>query len=72
MQVYRGMDVGTAKPGPAERARVRHHMLDLVGPEERFDVQRYLRELEPVAADLERRGARALVRGRHGLLPQGA
>jgi tRNA dimethylallyltransferase len=66
MQVYRGMDVGTAKPSPAERARVRHHMLDLVGPEERFDVQRYLRELEPVLADLERRGARALFVGGTG------
>jgi tRNA dimethylallyltransferase len=66
MQVYRGMDVGTAKPGAAERARARHHMLDLVGPEERFDVQRYLRELEPVTADLERRGARALFVGGTG------
>jgi len=66
MQVYRRMDVGTAKPSAAERARVRHHMLDLVGPEERFDVQRYLRELEPVAAELERRGARALFVGGTG------
>jgi tRNA dimethylallyltransferase len=66
MQVYRGMDVGTAKPSAAERVRVRHHMLDLAGPEERFDVQRYLRELEPVAADLERRGARALFVGGTG------
>ena len=66
MQVYRGMDIGTAKPTPAERARVRHHMLDLAGPEERFDVQRYLRELEPVTADLARRGARALFVGGTG------
>jgi len=66
MQVYRGMDIGTAKPTPAERARVRHHMLDLAGPEERFDVQRYLRELEPVKADLARRGARALFVGGTG------
>ena len=66
MQVYRGLDIGTAKPSAAERARVRHHMLDLAGPEERFDVQRYLREFEPVAADLERRGARALFVGGTG------
>lgn len=66
MQVYRGMDVGTAKPTSAERARVRHHMLDLVGPEERFDVQRYLAELAPVAADLARRGVRALFVGGTG------
>jgi len=66
MQVYRGMDIGTAKPSRAEQARVRHHMLDLAGPEERFDVQRYLRELEPVRADLEHRGARALFVGGTG------
>ena len=66
MQVYRGMDVGTAKPTPEERARVAHHMLDLAGPEERFDVQRYLRELEPVAAELERRGRPALFVGGTG------
>jgi tRNA dimethylallyltransferase len=41
-------------------------MLDLVGPEERFDVRRYLRELEPVTVDLERRGARALFVGGTG------
>jgi tRNA dimethylallyltransferase len=66
MQVYRGLDIGTAKPSATERARVRHHMLDLAGPEERFDVQRYVRELEPVAAELERRGARALFVGGTG------
>ncbi len=66
MQVYRGLDVGTAKPSADERARVRHHMLDLVGPEERFDVQRYLAELAPVAAELERRGVRALFVGGTG------
>lgn len=66
MQVYRGLDIGTAKPSAAERARVPHHMLDLVGPEERFDVQRYLAELGPVAADLARRGARALFVGGTG------
>ena len=66
MQVYRGMDVGTAKPAPAERARVRHHMLDLVGPEERYDVQRYLADLAPVVDDLRARGARVLFTGGTG------
>jgi tRNA dimethylallyltransferase len=42
MLVYRGLDIGTAKPSPAERAAVPHHLIDLVGPEERFDVQRFL------------------------------
>ena len=36
LQVYRGLDVGTAKPTPAERARIPHHLLDLRGPTEPF------------------------------------
>ncbi|UCG38172.1 MAG: tRNA (adenosine(37)-N6)-dimethylallyltransferase MiaA [bacterium] len=42
MQVYRGMDVGTAKAGPAEGRRVRHHLLDLCDPDEPFSVGRYI------------------------------
>src|SRR5690606_27443863 len=38
MQVYRGMDIGTAKPTPAERAEVRHHLLDLLDPHEEASV----------------------------------
>lgn len=41
MAVYRRMDIGTAKPGPAERARVTHHLIDLVEPSESFDTHRY-------------------------------
>ncbi len=42
MLVYRGMDVGTAKPTTEERARVPHHLVDVVDPPERYDVQRFL------------------------------
>ncbi|MCL4160139.1 UNVERIFIED_CONTAM: hypothetical protein GTU68_054817, partial [Idotea baltica] len=63
MQVYVGMDIGTAKPTIAERAGVPHHMLDLVTPDVRYDVQRFLRELGPVLADIESRGKRALFVG---------
>jgi tRNA dimethylallyltransferase len=63
MQVYRGMDVGTAKPGADDRARVPHHMLDLVAPDERYDVQRFLADLAPVLAELEAHGARTLLVG---------
>ena len=42
MQVYRGMDVGTAKPSPAERAEVRHHLIDIAEPNERFTVARFI------------------------------
>ena len=63
MQVYRGMDVGTAKPDLGERARVPHHMLDLVGPSERYDVARYLADLEPVLEQLIATGRRVLFVG---------
>ncbi|HIG10867.1 MAG: tRNA (adenosine(37)-N6)-dimethylallyltransferase MiaA [bacterium] len=63
MQVYRGMDIGTAKATAEERALVPHHMLDIVGPNERFDVQRFLGALAPVLEDLDRRGVRALFVG---------
>ncbi|MBL8857659.1 MAG: tRNA (adenosine(37)-N6)-dimethylallyltransferase MiaA [Planctomycetes bacterium] len=66
MQVYRGMDIGTAKPTAAERARVRHHMLDLVTPDERYDVQRFLRDLAPVLDDLRARGVAPLFVGGTG------
>ncbi len=63
MLVYRGMDVGTAKPGSAEQARVPHHLMDLVEPSERFSVQHWLAEAEAAVADVRARGRRALVVG---------
>lgn len=66
MQVYRGMDVGTAKASADERARVPHHMLDLVPPSERYDVRRYLDDLRPIVDDLRARRARVLFVGGTG------
>jgi tRNA dimethylallyltransferase len=66
-QVYRRMDVGTAKPTPEERRLVPHHMLDVADPTERYDVARYQREARAVLADLGRRGLRAIVVGGTGL-----
>ncbi len=63
MTVYRGMDVGTAKPGAEERARVPHHALDLVDPPERFDATRYLAEAERAVAGIRERGRQALFVG---------
>ena len=40
-QVYRGMDIGTAKPSPAERAKVRHHLVDVLDPHERYSAGRF-------------------------------
>jgi tRNA dimethylallyltransferase len=66
-QVYRGLDIGSAKPTAAERAAVPHHLLDVVAPDEAFDCARY-RELARAAIDdIEARGRRALVVGGTGL-----
>ena len=56
MAVYRRMAVGTAKPTPAERARVRHHLLDLVEPHEAFSTGRYVEAAEAALADVTSRG----------------
>lgn len=66
MQVYRGLDVGTAKPSAAERAAVPHHMIDLVDPRESYDVVRFLADLARVMADMRERGARPLFVGGTG------
>ena len=66
MQVYRGMDVGTAKPTPEDRARVRHHLIDIVAPSERYDAKRYLGDLDLVLEDLRRREQPALLVGGTG------
>ena len=63
---YRGMDIGTAKPTPAERARVRHHLIDLVAPIEQMDVTEYVRLAREAVADIDRRGRQVLVTGGSG------
>jgi tRNA dimethylallyltransferase len=67
MQVYRGMDIGTAKPTPAEQAEVRHHLLDLADPSEDFSVTRFQAAAAAALADIEARGKRALFVGGTGL-----
>ena len=66
-QVYAGLDRLTAKPTAAERARVPHHLVGVVPPEESFSVARYLELARPCLADLARRGRTALVVGGTGL-----
>jgi tRNA dimethylallyltransferase len=66
-QIYRGLDVGTAKPTRAERARVPHHGLDLVAPDEAFDVSRYRTAALGAIADVHARGRNVLVVGGTGL-----
>ena len=67
MQVYRGMDIGTAKPTAAEQAEVRHHLIDLVDPAERFTVVDYATAYEAAMADIAGRGAVPLLVGGTGL-----
>jgi tRNA dimethylallyltransferase len=67
MQVYRGMDIGTAKPDPAERAEVPHHLIDLADPGEAWSLPRWLGEARRAIAGIEGRGHRALLVGGTGL-----
>ncbi len=66
-QVYRGMDIGTAKPSAAEQATVPHHCIDLVEPSEPYDVARYQRDGRAALADIATRGKTAYVVGGTGL-----
>jgi tRNA dimethylallyltransferase len=66
-QVYRGLDIGTAKPTAAERARVPHHLLDLVEPGEPFTAGTFVRLAEAALADIRARGRVPIVVGGTGL-----
>jgi tRNA dimethylallyltransferase len=63
MQVYRGMDIGTAKPTVAERLEVRHHGIDLVNADEPFTVARYVEVADGVIHDAAARSAPLIVTG---------
>jgi tRNA dimethylallyltransferase len=67
MQVYRGMDIGTAKPTPAEQRAVPHHLLDLVDPADEFTVSEFQAAARQAIDDIEARGRRALLVGGTGL-----
>lgn len=66
MQVYVGMDVGTAKPSAEERARVRHHLVDVVTPAQPFSVADYVRAAEAAIGSVVAEGRSALVTGGTG------
>ena len=66
-QVYRGLDVGTAKPTAAERADVRHHLLDVVEPGEPMDAARFVALADAAIADVGARGKLPVVVGGTGL-----
>jgi tRNA dimethylallyltransferase len=67
MLVYRGMDVGTAKPSSKQRARVPHHLIDVAEPEEPFTVARYQALAREAIGGIRGRGRRVLLAGGSGL-----
>jgi len=67
MQVYRGMDIGTAKPTAAERAAVPHHLIDVVDPDAPFDAAAYVGLARPKIFELAHRGVVVFVVGGTGL-----
>ncbi len=67
MQIYRGMNIGTAKPTAAERQGVPHHLLDICAPGEAFSVARYVELADAAAQDVLSRGMIPIVAGGTGL-----
>src|SRR5512135_1720096 len=63
---YRGMDIGTAKPSPAERERVPHHLIDVANPDETWSLAIFQKEAQGVIADIQARGRIAFLVGGTG------
>jgi tRNA dimethylallyltransferase len=70
MQVYRYMDIGTAKATPAERAQVPHHLIDIVDPDQDYHAASFVQDCLAAIADIHQRGAVALLTGGTGLYLQ--
>ena len=71
MCVYRGMDLGTSKPTPAEQAQVPHHLIDLVDPETEYTVSEFQLAARSVLADIEAPGPARVAGGGDGAVPAG-
>ena len=67
MQLYRHMDIGTAKPTAEEMRGVPHHMIDVIDPAESFSVGRYVEMAAPILEDIRRRGKAVILCGGTGL-----
>jgi tRNA dimethylallyltransferase len=67
MQVYRGLDIGTAKPSPADRARVPHHLIDICDLTESFDAAQFVRLAQRAVAEIQSRGRVPIFCGGTGL-----
>jgi tRNA dimethylallyltransferase len=67
LQVYRGFDIGTAKPTPEERRRVPHHLIDILDPHERYSAGEFARRARAAIGEIEGRGRLPIVVGGSGL-----
>ena len=67
MQIYRRMDIGTAKPTVEEMQGIPHHMIDVAEPDEDFSVSRYCAMAAPIVEDIVKRGKTAVIAGGTGL-----
>ncbi len=67
MQIYRHMDIGTAKPTAEQMQGIPHHMIDVVEPDEEFSVSRYCEMAAPIVEDILRRGKTCIIAGGTGL-----
>ena len=67
MQIYKGMDIGTAKPTAEEMQGIPHHMIDIIAPGEDFSVSRYTEMATPILEDILARGKTAIIAGGTGL-----
>jgi tRNA dimethylallyltransferase len=71
MQIYKYMDIGTAKPTQEERCRIRHHLVDYVEPSEAYHVSRFVNDARQAIADISKRGLIPMLVGGTGLYMRG-
>lgn len=71
MQVYRHMDIGTAKPTPAERARIQHYLIDIVDPDDSYTLGRFINDAAEAIQTIEAHGNIPLLAGGTGLYFRG-
>jgi tRNA dimethylallyltransferase len=67
VQVYKFMDIGTAKPSLEERSRIPHHLIDIIYPDEPFDAAQFKKEAEEAISRISKKGKRIIVVGGSGL-----
>ncbi len=67
MQIYKYMDIGTAKPTEAEKQGIVHHMMDFLDPRESYSVSRYVEDADPIVQDILARGKPVVIVGGTGL-----